>query len=280
MQIRRLALEALELCDVDAKLHATQQLAASLKVFGALLEASPGSPLCSDRDASLRPRSALPGRPLRPALVRPTDVPRRSPASTEGRAALMHAVAHIEFNAINLALDAVWRFPGLPDAYYLDWVGIAAEEAHHFHLVRKHLRTLGHEYGDYPAHNGLWEMVEKTSADLAARMALVPRTLEARGLDATPPMQRKLAQAGDHAAVAVLEVILRDEVGHVAIGNHWYRWCCERGGLDPLTHYDSLALRYHAPRAIGPFNLEARARAGFTPEELQRLNQAPSAAAD
>jgi uncharacterized ferritin-like protein (DUF455 family) len=276
MEMRRLALAALELCNVEAKLRASQHLFARVQA----LKPGTGMPLCSDRDEILAPHSTLPGRPLKPALVRPAEVPRRSPASPEGRAALIHAVAHIEFNAINLALDAVWRFSGLPDAYYLDWLGVAAEEAHHFVLVRDHLRTLGHDYGDFPAHNGLWEMVEKTCNDLAARMALVPRTLEARGLDATPPMQRKLAQAGDHAAVAVLDVILRDEVGHVAIGNHWYRWCCEREGLDPLTQYDSLALRYHAPRLVGPFNFEARTRAGFTPEELQRLHQAPSVAAD
>ena len=183
----------------------------------------------------------------------------------------MHAVAHIEFNAINLALDAVWRFVGLPTAYYSDWLRVAAEEAMHFGLVRAHLQTLGHDYGDFDAHDGLWSMTEKTAADATARMALVPRTLEARGLDATPPMQQKLARAGDARAVAILDIILRDEVGHVAVGNHWYRWLCEREGLDPVLHYAVLARRHGAPRLKGPFNLDARARAGFTADELAAL---------
>ncbi len=195
-------------------------------------------------------------------------------ARPEGRAALMHAVAHIEFNAINLALDAVWRFAGLPPDYYRGWLGVASEEAVHFGLVREHLRTLGHDYGDFDAHDGLWAMTEKTAADPIARMALVPRTLEARGLDVTPPMQKKLAQAGDLRAVAILDVILRDEVGHVAIGNHWYRWLCAREGLDPLAHYAVLAQRHGAPRLKGPFNLEARQRAGFSPEEMAALSAA------
>ena len=171
-------------------------------------------------------------------------------------------------------LDAVWRFAGMPDAYYRDWLGVAAEEALHFTLLREHLRnSLGQDYGDFDAHDGLWTMVERTKHDLVARMALVPRTLEARGLDAAPPMQAKLARAGDARAVAILDVILRDEVGHVAIGNHWYRWLCQREGLDPLSHYDTLVQRHEAPRPRPPFNLEARRRAGFTAEELDSLNR-------
>jgi uncharacterized ferritin-like protein (DUF455 family) len=220
----------------------------------------------------------LPGRPARPLLVEPAQVPRRSPFTAEGRAALLHAVAHIEFNAINLALDAVWRFGGMPDAFYRDWWRVAAEEALHFTLLREHLATLGHDYGDFDAHDGLWTMAQRTAGDIVARMALVPRTLEARGLDATPPMQARLARAGDARAVAILDVILRDEVGHVAIGNHWYRWLCEREGLDPTTHDDELARRHGAPRLKGPFNLEARRRAGFTQAEMARLAE-PAASA-
>ena len=201
-----------------------------------------------DPAALLPPPQPLPGRPARPVLVEPAQVPRRSPFSAEGRAALLHAVAHIEFNAINLALDAVWRFPGLPQAYYRDWLRVAAEEATHFSLLDAHLATLGHAYGDFPAHDGLWTMAERTAGDLTARMALVPRTLEARGLDATPPMQARLARAGDARAVEILDIILRDEIGHVAIGNRWYRWCCARDGLDPLRHYAALAQRHGAPR--------------------------------
>ena len=222
----------------------------------------------------LQASGPLPGRPQRPRLVAPAAVPRRSPFTPEGRAALLHAVAHIEFNAINLALDAVWRFPGLPEAYYRDWLRVAAEEALHFTLVAAHLATLGHAYGDFDAHDGLWTMAQKTAHDLTARMALVPRTLEARGLDATPPMQKRLAQAGDPRAVEILDLILRDEIGHVAIGNRWYRWCCEQQALDPLAHYDVLAARHGAPRLKPPFNLAARRAASFDAEELARL-QAP-----
>lgn len=261
MELRQRALEVLSLADPAAKAAAAAQAWAAIEAGATTL----------DEQARLEPATALPGRPARPRLVPPQQVPRRTPFSPEGRAALLHAVAHIEFNAINLALDAVWRFAGLPRDYYIDWWRVAAEEATHFGLVRDHLRTLGHDYGDFDAHDGLWAMTEKTAADPIARMALVPRTLEARGLDATPPMQKKLARAGDTDAVAILDVILRDEVGHVAVGNRWYRWLCGRAGLDPVAHYALLARQHGAPRLKGPFNLEARARAGFTAAELSAL---------
>jgi len=257
MEFRPRALQALQLSDPAAKVAAVRALAAR--------------PFAIDAAARLEPDAPLPGRPPRPRLVDPAAVPRRSPFTPEGRAALLHAVAHIEFNAINLALDAVWRFPGLPEAYYRDWLRVAAEEAEHFTLLREHLQTLGRDYGDFDAHDGLWAMAEKTAGDLTARMALVPRTLEARGLDATPPMQARLRKAGDLRAVAILDVILRDEVGHVAIGNRWYRWQCARLGLDPLAHYALLAARYGAPRPKPPFNLDARAAAGFDADELAAL---------
>jgi uncharacterized ferritin-like protein (DUF455 family) len=260
MELRTAALRALAIADPAAKVAAVQ----------ALLAAAPQV----EMDAALAPVGPLPGRPSRPALVAPTRLPQRSPFTVEGRAALLHAVAHIEFNAINLALDAVWRFPGLPEPYYRDWLRVAGEEAHHFSLLAEHLATLGHTYGDFDAHDGLWEMVQKTSHDVLARMALVPRTLEARGLDATPPMQARLRKAGDERAVAILGVILRDEVGHVAIGNRWFRWLCTRDGLDPVAAYDRLAAQHGAPRLRGPFNLAARAAAGFTDDEIARLGQA------
>ncbi len=218
-----------------------------------------------------RADASSPGRPLWPALVPPKDVPSRTPFTVKGRAALLHAIAHIEFNAINLALDAVWRFDGMPDSFYLDWLRVASEEAHHFSLLRKHLQSLSFDYGDFDAHDGLWLMTQRTSADVVARMALVPRTLEARGLDATPPLQAKFERAGDHRAVEILSVILRDEIGHVAIGNHWYRWLCEQQGLDPVAHYALLAQHHQAPRPRAPFNVEARRAAGFTDEELAAL---------
>ena len=227
-----------------------------------------------DCGACLAPTTALPGRPLRPHLVAATSLPKRSPFTPVGRAGLLHSVAHIEFNAINLALDAVWRFPGMPADYYRDWLGVASEEALHFSLLIEHLASLGHAYGDFDAHDGLWAMTERTAGDITARMALVPRTLEARGLDATPPMQARLAKAGDMRAVEILAIILRDEIGHVAVGNRWYRWLCMRDGLDPVGHYAVLAARHGAPRPRAPFNVEARLQAGFSNEEIAALGSA------
>lgn len=191
--------------------------------------------------------------------------------TVEGRAAMIHALAHIEFNAINLALDAIWRFPSMPRGYYTDWLRVAAEEALHFSLLSGHLKTLGFAYGDFSAHNSLWDMAEKTADDVLARIALVPRTLEARGLDASPAVRAKLAQAGDDAAAAILDIILRDEIGHVAIGNRWFRWLCESRRLEPVSTYAALAAQYKAPQLRGPFNLEARRAAGFSESELAAL---------
>ena len=215
----------------------------------------------------------LPGRPARPVLVSPSQLQARSVHTPEGRAALLHALAHIEFNAINLALDAVWRFGGMPDAFYADWLRVAREEAQHFELLAAHLLTLGHAYGDFPAHDGLWEMAKRTRRDLLARMALVPRTLEARGLDAAPPIRRRLAAAGDERAAAILDVILRDEIGHVAIGNRWFRHLCDERGLDPVAAYRELATLHRAPRLRGPFNLEGRRAAGFEEAEIEALQK-------
>jgi uncharacterized ferritin-like protein (DUF455 family) len=227
-----------------------------------------------DNGAVLQTSSTIPGRPARPELVPPRLVGRRSMVTLEGRAMLIHALAHIEFNAVNLALDALWRFPDMPVAYYTDWLRVAKEEAYHFSMLAAHLKSLGFEYGDFPAHDSLWEMVEKTTGDVVARMALVPRTLEARGLDAIPPLRAKIAQAGDMAAAAILDIILRDEIGHVEIGNRWYCYLCEQRGLEPRATYDELALRYEAPQLKGPFNIGARRQAGFTEEELARFSQA------
>lgn len=261
MELRQRALQAL--CAADPRAKAA--LATALFADARQLPLSPTAP---------EPPATLPGRPDLPRLVHPARVPRRSPAKPEGLAALLHAIAHIEFNAINLALDAAWRFEGMPEAFHHDWLRVAAEESFHFTLLADHLATLGHAYGDFEAHDGLWAMCEKTRDDVVARMALVPRTLEARGLDATPQIQQKLRQVGTPAAlraVEILDVILRDEVGHVAIGNRWYRWLCEREGLDPVAHYPALVERYAAPRLHPPFNEEARRSAGFTAEELAWL---------
>lgn len=213
----------------------------------------------------------MPGRPPRPRLVPPRDLPRRGFGTTEGRAGFIHAVAHIEFNAIDLAWDAVYRFRGMPASYYADWVGVAADEARHFTLLRARLQEFGRDYGDFDAHNGLWDMAEKTAQDALARMALVPRVLEARGLDVTPGMIGKLRALGDDATAGILEVILREEVAHVAAGSRWYRWLCERAGVEPRQRFRELLAEYARPVLYGPFNLQARAAAGFDAEELEAL---------
>lgn len=214
----------------------------------------------------------IPGRPQKPQLVGPLDLPKRSMRTTEGRAALIHALAHIEFNAINLALDAIWRFADMPENYYRDWLKVAAEEAYHFSLLNAHLLTLGFEYGNFAGHNSLWEMVDRTKEDVLARMALVPRTMEARGLDASPSLRNKLSQVGDMAAADILTIILRDEIGHVAIGNYWFNWLCHQQKLDPIIAFESLRQQYSAPKLRPPFNLEARRQAGFSEAELALLN--------
>ena len=215
----------------------------------------------------------VPGRPEHPLLVPPHKVARRRTGSAAGRAALLHAIAHIEFNAINLALDALVRFPGLPADYYRDWARVAAEEAQHFQLLTRHLAGLGYAYGDFPAHDGLWDAARKTAADPLARMGLVPRVLEARGLDVTPGMQARLREAGDAAAAEILEVILRDEVGHVAVGNRWYHWLCAQRGLEPVTTFQRLCAAYGQSPPRPPFNLPARIAGGFSPEEVASFGE-------
>lgn len=224
------------------------------------------------RDGGVPPEPiGAPGRPARPRLVMPRDVPQRGLGSEEGRAALVHAVAHIEFNAINLAWDAVYRFRGMPDDYYRDWASVAHDESRHFTMLSARLAQLGHAYGDFDAHNGLWEMAVKTSDSCLARMALVPRVLEARGLDVTPAMIAKLRALGDDTTADVLEVILREEVAHVAAGSRWYRWYCERAGVEPRARFKELLREYAGGYLHGPFNLEARLLAGFDEDELADL---------
>jgi uncharacterized ferritin-like protein (DUF455 family) len=209
-----------------------------------------------------------PGRPARPELVPPLKVPRRKMTTLAGRAAMIHALAHIEFNAINLALDAAYRFRDMPKNFYGDWLKVAAEEALHFSLLRDHLRSMGYDYGDFPAHNGLWEMAVKTAHDPLVRMALVPRVLEARGLDATPAIIEKLKSVNDLKAVEILGIVERDEIGHVAIGSRWYMYLCEQRGLEPLAKFKALLKEYDAPPLKPPFNYEGRKAGGFSQEEL------------
>ena len=212
-----------------------------------------------------------PGRPLKPELVAAHKVPRRRLGSETGRAALVHAIAHIEFNAINLALDAAYRFRGMPQQYYLDWISVAVDEARHFGLLQDRLQTLGSNYGEFPAHNGLWEMAEKTADDCLVRMALVPRVLEARGLDVTPGMIERLRDIGDLETITALEVILAEEVRHVAIGTHWFRYCCEHAGVAPRSTFLVLLRKHYGSSLRGPFNLDARYEAGFTRDEMAAL---------
>jgi uncharacterized ferritin-like protein (DUF455 family) len=211
------------------------------------------------------------GRPERPELVSPAKLPRRSLGSVEGRQALIHAVAHIEFNAINLGLDAALRFPGMPDEFYRDWLRVAADEARHFTMLNNRLAELGMAYGDLPAHNGLWEMAEKTAHDVLIRMALVPRVLEARGLDVTPGMIQRLRSAGDKTTVGLLEIILHEEEAHVAIGSRWFRVLCEQRNLPPESTFRQLLEDYFTGALRGPFNNAARLRAGFSAKELDDL---------
>lgn len=214
-----------------------------------------------------------PGRADLPRLVAPALVQRRNMATAEGRAIMVHALAHIEMNAINLAADIMWRFPGMPERFYNDWARVCREEAYHFGLLQQHLEGLGYRYGDFAAHDSLWEMAFKTRHDLLARLALVPRTMEARGLDASPGLIAKMKQVQDLQIVGILEIIFRDEITHVAIGNFWFNYLCQQQDLSPIETYRQLAQQYRAPVLRGPFNLPARKLAGFSDEELQSLQE-------
>lgn len=211
------------------------------------------------------------GHPEKPELVAPKDLPRRRNSAQSGVASLIHAITHIEFNAINLGWDAVARFAGMPEQFYDDWARVAFEESQHFVLLRDHLLTLGYDYGDFPAHSGMWDMAKKTHDDVLKRMALVPRVLEARGLDVTPKIMNKLRGSGDHRAVEILEVILREEIGHVTIGTRWFNYLCDQRNLDPLVTFKDLLETYFAGELRGPFYTEARMQAGFTEAEMALL---------
>ncbi len=260
---RALALACLREADPAAKLVLTAQAGALIATQS---QRTPGRspPLAADN---------LAGRPALPRLVPARELRARKLSSPEGRAALVHAVAHIEFNAINLAWDAVYRFDGLPAAYYQDWASVAVDEARHFAMLELRLQELGHAYGDFPAHDGLWSMAVATTDDVVARMGLVPRVLEARGLDVTPPMMQRLLVHGDTATAAILEVILREEVRHVAVGSIWFKATCANAGLDPLAHFKDLLRRFGAERIRGPFNHPARKAAGFAADELEALEE-------
>lgn len=258
---RQLALDCLLESDVQRKLALTAAASAAL--------ASNSNWILTPDDPPIV-MIPSPGRPPTPQLVAPNLLRQRKLNSDAGRAALVHAVAHIEFNAINLAWDAVYRFPGMPVAYYRDWASVAADEARHFQLLTARLAELGHAYGDFPAHDGLWQMALETADDVMVRMALVPRVLEARGLDVTPGMIDRLRRVGDDATIEVLELILREEVRHVAIGSRWFAAICARRDLFPRDTFLAL-LQRHAVVLRLPFNHPARLAAGFDQRELQDL---------
>lgn len=257
------AAEACLAANTVAQKLALSQAAAQAWREGKLSLESPGEPVSIGE----------PGRPELPRLVSPTEVRKRGLGSAEGRAALIHALSHIEFNAINLAWDAVYRFRGMPAQFYADWIRVADEEAYHFGLLQARLKALGYQYGDFPAHNGLWEMACKTAFDLMVRMALVPRVLEARGLDVTPGIMNRLRKVGDEETVAVLEIILRDEIGHVEIGSRWFQFECDKRGIDPQATFRDLIIEYYDGQLRGPFHTAARVQAGFTEDELDALEK-------
>jgi uncharacterized ferritin-like protein (DUF455 family) len=250
--------DCLDECDPARKAELTNAADAGLRA---------GLLVTSATDADPEPISG-PGRPAQPTLVHPRDLPQRGLGSEEGRAALLHAITHIEFNAINLALDAAYRFRDMPPQFYLDWLSVAVDEARHFSLLAARLKELGFDYGAFEAHNGLWEMAERTAASCLARMALVPRVLEARGLDVTPGMILRLRKLQDHRSADILEVILAEEVRHVAIGSHWFAWCCQRDGLLPEPTFIDLIRDVAKGSIRGPFNLPARSAAGFADSEM------------
>lgn len=213
------------------------------------------------------------GRPEQPELIDPKKVAKRSFNTEQGRLALIHSFAHIEFNAINLALDAAYRFRQLPHRFISDWLQVAYEEAKHFRLLNDCLISRGSHYGAWSAHGGLWHMAQQTSHSLVHRMAMVPRVMEARGLDVTPSMINKFVQFGDQEMADILKIIYQEEIGHVAIGNHWYHHACQAENIDPHTTFHQLIEHHLKGRLRGRFNMSARIEAGFEQHELEALQK-------
>lgn len=255
-----LANQCLSETRLDEKLTLSEL--ASKKILSGTIKVSP-----LDEDI----KTIKAGRPYKPLLVDPRDLPRRNMQNDEGRAAMIHSIAHIEFNAINLAWDLIYRFQDMPSDFYFDWTRVAAEETKHFQLLQSQLRTLGYEYGDFPAHNGLWDIAEQTAHDLLLRLAVVPRILEARGLDVTPGLISRFRQIKDESTSSILELILEEEIGHVKTGTKWYRYQCEKLNLDPEEKFRQIAKEYMPSNNTKKINHEARLRAGFSQSELDYL---------
>lgn len=263
MDFQLLAVEALlqrdpELkCELIMKLHASLQSAQ----FISSLIAESGS-------------VDTPGVPEKPELVHPRKLKRRGTGTETGRVTLLHAIAHIEFNAMNLALDAAARFAGLPEQYYRDWIEVAADEARHYQLLSDRLADFNACYGDFPAHQGLWDMALRTAHDPLDRMAMVPRVLEARGLDVTPAMVKQFERVGDAQTAQILELILKEEVAHVEAGTRWFRYLCERQGQEPDAAWFDRVTHYMGTDIRCPINFIDRDKAGFRKTELDWLKQA------
>jgi uncharacterized ferritin-like protein (DUF455 family) len=237
-----------------------------------------------ERRLSLRspldpPLASRPGRPAKPELVPPKAVEKRSLHTPNGRIALLHSIAHIELNAVDLALDIVARFATepVPLSFFDGWMTVAFEEAKHFRMVRTRLNEMGADYGDMPAHDGLWQAAHSTRNDLTARLAVVPLILEARGLDVTPSLQAKMRETGDTETAAILDVIYNDEKGHVAIGAKWFRFLCARERKDPAMTFQQLVRANFRGSLKAPFNDIARAEAGLTPSFYRSLTSTSSA---
>ncbi len=211
--------------------------------------------------------------PGKPELLKPRDMPRRRLNSPQGKAAFFHALAHIEFIAIYLAWDIIYRFRGLEEKFYQDWLVIADEEAQHFALICMHLKEMGVEYGDLPAHQGLWEHAEDTAEDILARLAIIPRCMEARGLDVTPNMIEKFSTQDDQKSVRLLTRILNDEIGHVQVGSFWFKKLCEQNALNHEEKYKELIIKFYNGKPKGPFNRELRIIAGFSNAEINWLEE-------
>ncbi|WP_112606442.1 ferritin-like domain-containing protein [Rhizobium sp. WW22] len=262
------AIAAIRSADLDRKTELAQESAN--RWFARTLS------LRSPLDAPLADR---PGRPEKPQLVPPKNMEKRSLHTLKGRIALLHAIAHIELNAVDLALDIVARFATgpVPNSFFDGWMQVAFEEAKHFRMVRARLRELGADYGDLPAHDGLWQAAHATRTDLTARLAVVPLILEARGLDVTPALQAKMRETGDLESAAILDVIYNDEKGHVAVGAKWFRFLCAREKRDPARTFQELVRANFRGSLKAPFNDIARAEAGLTPSFYRSLTSTSNA---
>jgi uncharacterized ferritin-like protein (DUF455 family) len=268
ISLRGGAITAIGSPDLDRKTEIAQETAR--RWFARRLSLrSPLDPDLSDR----------PGRPARPELIPPKQMEKRSLHTIKGRVALLHAIAHIELNAVDLALDIVARFATepVPNSFFDGWMQVAFEEAKHFRLVRTRLRDLGADYGDLPAHDGLWQAAHATRDDLTARLAVVPLILEARGLDVTPALQAKMRETGDLESAAVLDIIYQDEKGHVAVGAKWFRFLCAREKRDPARTFHELVRANFRGPLKAPFNDIARAEAGLTPSFYRSLTATSNA---